>query len=259
MNTHELKSEIRNPKSEGNPKPEIRNPNSEFPAKATPVSSGEVCGRSIRVSDLHPTPLVIAAAAILTAASASADSVADLVTKIKSTDDQVRGPAWQGAASAGAPAVKPLAAVMTDPDFEVARSAKRALWIIVRHAGRPGADGERQAVQSELVALLKDQPVPVRKEVLWMLSEIGTAEAVAPMAGLLADAEVREDARCALLRLPGPQVTEALAKAFKTAPEEFKFALAESLRQRGQTVAGYPSQKLKPVKQTSLRDTPGAA
>jgi len=45
------------------------------------------------------------------------------------------------------------------------------------------------------------------------------------------------------MRLPGSQVTAALRSAFGRAPEEFKFALAESLRQRGEKVAGYPSQK----------------
>jgi HEAT repeat protein len=200
----------------------------------------------------------IAATAVLTAVNSHADPVEDLVAKIKSPDDKIRGPAWQGAAGAGAAAVKPLAAVMSDSDIEVARAAKRAVWLIVRHAGRPGADGERKAVQAALLGILKDQPATVRKEALWMLSEIGDAEAVAPMAALLADAEVREDARCAMMRLPGPQVTEALNQAFSAAPEEFKFALAESLRQRGQTVNGYPSQKRVPVKQTTLSPTPPA-
>ena len=207
---------------------------------------------------LKPLSSAVAATAVLTAVNSLADPVDDLVAKIKSPDDKVRGPAWQGAASAGAAAVKPLAAVMSDPDFEVARAAKRAVWIIVHHASRPDADGERKAVQAALVSLLKDQPAPVRKEVLWMLSEIGDAEAVSPMAALLADAELREDARCALTRLPGPQVTEAFYRAFPAAPEEFKFALAESLRQRGQMVSGHPSRKLVPVKQTSLSSTPPA-
>ena len=208
---------------------------------------------------LKPLNSAVAATAVLTAINSHADPVEELVAKIKSPDDKVRGPAWQGAARAGAPAVKPLAAVMSDPAFEVARSAKRAVWIIVRHAGRPGADAERKAVQAALIRCLKDQPAPVRKEVLWMLSEIGDAGVVAPMAALLADAEVREDARCALTRLPGPKVTEALNQAFAAAPEEFKFALAESLRQRGQTVSGYPSRKLIPVKQTSLTPKPPEA
>lgn len=200
----------------------------------------------------------MAASAILTARSSPADPVQDLVTRIKSPDDKVRGPAWQSAAGAGPEAVKPLTSVMSDSNFEVARAAKRAVWLIVRHAGRPGAEGERRAVQAALVGCLDGQPAAVRKELLWMLSEIGDSEAIAPMAALLADAELREDARCALMRLPGLQVTEALNQAFLAAPEEFKFALAESLRQRGQTVSGYPSRKLVPVKQTSLSPKPPA-
>jgi len=200
----------------------------------------------------------VAATGILTARNSHADPVADLVAKIKSPDDTVRGPAWQGAASAGAAALTPLAGVMSDADLEVARAARRAVWVIVRHAGRPGAEGERKAVQVELVLLLRGQPAPVGKAVLWMLSEIGDAAAGAPMAALLSDVELREDARCALLRVPGPEVAEALRAAFKTAPEDFKVALAESLRQRGQAVPGYPSQKLVPVKPTSLSPKPGA-
>ena len=202
----------------------------------------------------------IAATAVLTAVTTHADPVEDLVARIKSPDDKIRGPAWQGAASAGAAAIKPLAVVMSDSDFEVARSAKRAVWLIVRHAGRPGAGDERKAVQAALlvVGCQKGQPAPVRKEALWMLSEIGDAEVVEPMALLLADAELREDARCALMRLPGPQVTEAFDRAFRAAPEEFKPALAESLRLRGRTVSGYPSAKLVPVKQTSLSPAPPA-
>jgi len=37
--------------------------------------------------------------------------------------------------------------------------------------------------------------VAVRREVLWMLSEIGDGDAIAPMAALLTDKDVREDAR----------------------------------------------------------------
>ncbi|MHC1768012.1 MAG: hypothetical protein AB9869_27710 [Verrucomicrobiia bacterium] len=83
----------------------------------------------------------VAAAAILSAAApaARAQAVDDLIAKIKDKDDKVRGPAWQTAGPAGAPAVKPLAAVMSDPDFEIARAAKRALWQIVRYARPAGS------------------------------------------------------------------------------------------------------------------------
>ena len=191
-------------------------------------------------------------AAFSSGTAAAAEMVDELIANLKNKDDKVRGPAWQGAAPLGAPAVKPVAAVMADPDFETARCAKRALWKIVRHAGRPGAAKEAAAVEKELAPLLADGPAAVRREALWMLSEIGGDDSVAPMAALLSNPELREDARCALLRIPGKKSTAALKKAFADAPEEFKYALADSLRLRGEKVAGYPSKKLTPVKQTTV-------
>lgn len=193
----------------------------------------------------------VAAASIGNAANST--PVSEFIAKIRSKDDAVRGPAWQGAGPVGAPAVAPLAEVMSDPDFEIARSAKRAIERIVRYAGRPGADSERQAVQGELVKLLKHSNVNVRRHAAWMLSEIGDDNAVAPMAELLADVEAREDARCALTRIPGEKATNALRKAMESAPEEFKFALADSLRARGEKVSGYPTKKLMPTKQTKVK------
>src|SRR3972149_4644864 len=59
----------------------------------------------------------------------------------------------------------PLAAVAVAADQEVARAAKRALWRIVRHAGRPGADAERQSVAVHVSSLLAgDKPAAVRRE-----------------------------------------------------------------------------------------------
>ena len=85
-----------------------------------------------------------------------------------------------------------------------------------------------------------------------MLSEIGTDDAIAPMAALLTDKEVREDARCALMRIPGSKTTKALKSAFASAPEDFKSALAESLRKLGEKVTGYPSLRLVPTKPTTV-------
>lgn len=202
-------------------------------------------------NELKTTTLLAGAATALPHAQA-AEAVGDLLARIKSADDPIRGPAWQGAGAAGAAAVKPLAALLTDANFEVARSAKRALYKIIRHADRPGAIAEAKAVETELVGLLNTSAVPARREALWMLSEIGSDKSIAPMAALLTDTEVREDARCALMRFPGAQATTALKSAFAHAPQEFKYALAESLRQRGVKVDGYPSQRLVPTRQTRV-------
>jgi len=115
-----------------------------------------------------------------------------LIADLQSGDDAVRGAAWQGAATFGSAAVKPLANLMTHGNFEIARSAKRALWRIVRHAGRPKATKERKTLQVELISLLQAAPVAVRCESAWMLSEIGDSRAVAALASLLTEASVSE-------------------------------------------------------------------
>jgi HEAT repeat protein len=206
----------------------------------------------------HLKDAALAASTALAATTSSAaekQGVDDLIAKLRDPDDKVRGAAWQNAGSLGALAVKPLANIMTDADMEVARAAKRGLWKIVRYAGRPGADSERKAVANELIGLLVGQPTPVRREVIWMLSEIGDSEAVKPIATMLNDREAREDARAALERIPGKESLSALQAGLASVPEEFKPAIAHSLRVRGVKVSGYPSQKLVPTRPV----TPGAA
>jgi HEAT repeat protein len=175
-----------------------------------------------------------------------------LIDRIKSPDETVSGAAWQSAGPYGASSVKPLATLMADGDFELARKAKRALYRVVRQVGHAAAVKERRAVERELILLLGSSPCPVQREVIWMLSEIGSPRAIGPMAALLADNALREDARCALTRHPAPSAVTALKSAFAAAPEDFKYALAESLRVRGEKVEGYSSRKLVPTARTSV-------
>ncbi len=175
-----------------------------------------------------------------------------LIDRIRSPDEAVSGAAWQSAGPYGAAVVEPLAALMADGDFELARKAKRALYRVVRHVGQPSAAREHRAVERQLILLLGSAPSPVRREIVWMLSEIGGARAIGPMAALLADKELREDARCALTRHPSPSAVAAIKLAFAATSDDFKYALAESLRARGQKVEGYPSRKLVPTARTSV-------
>jgi HEAT repeat protein len=196
-------------------------------------------------------PLAAATATLMAGAVTAAETapMGDFIEKIKSKDDKVRGPAWQGAAPYGAPAIKPLANVaLTETDFEVVRSAKRAMWKIVRHVSRPKADKERQAVEAELIPLIAQGEPNVRRDFVWMLSEIGGDDSVAPLAALLEDKDLREDARAALQRIPGAKSLNALKAALKTAPVDYRPAIAVSLRVRGETVKEYPSQKLVPTR-----------
>ena len=65
--------------------------------------------------------------------------------------------------------------------------------------------------------------------------------------------DLREDARMALERIPGKRAVTTLKNAFEKAPEDFKPNIAQSLRKRGQEVAGYPCQKLVPTKKTDVK------
>ncbi|MHC4145999.1 MAG: HEAT repeat domain-containing protein [Planctomycetota bacterium] len=202
-------------------------------------------------TNLRKASLAAGVAVAMTQATEAARNkgVKKLIAGIKDSSANARTEAWQSAGEVGAPAVKPLAQVMTDGELEIARAAKRALWKIVRHTGRPGADDEKKAVETRLRGLLSDdQPVAVRREVLWMLSEIAGMRSVKPMARLLSNKDLREDARMALERIPNKRAIQALRAGFKAAPEDFKPNLAQSLRKRGQKVAGYPCVKLVPSK-----------
>lgn len=147
-----------------------------------------------------------------------------------------------------------LAEKLAVSDIEVARAAKRELWRIVRHVGRPGAHTDKRAVVIELEMLLKeDQPAAVYREVLWMLSEIGTSDSVKAVAALLSNKTAREDARMALERIPGEESLAALKSALDATSDNFNVNLAQSLRARGTQVPGLPCEKLKPTKQTNVK------
>ena len=205
---------------------------------------------------LKKVSLAAAAAGVMAeiANAAESEAVNKLIAKIKDKSDKVRAEAWLSAGEVGAPAIRPLAAVMIDKELEVARAAKRGLWKIVRHAGRPRARDEKRAVTAELIALLSDsQPTPVRREVLWMLSEIARTKSIKPIAALLSNKELREDARMVLQRIPGRRSLAALKAGLKAAPKDFKLNIAQSLRHRGVRVRGYPCVKLVPTKKTSVK------
>ena len=186
-----------------------------------------------------------------------------LLERIKSDDPDVRTAAWCGAGVVGAPAIQPLAEIMAQGELEVSRAAKRAMWQIVRTVGAPGRDTCRASAEAELIRLLAEgQPDAVRREALWMLSEIGgekTIEAIRHIPNILQNKAIREDARCCVERIPCQAAVEGLADALEVAPADFALALAQSLRARGVEVdkSRYPCQKLVPTRQTQVKPVEG--
>jgi hypothetical protein len=202
-----------------------------------------------------------------------------LLEKLNSNDPDDRTEAWLSAAEIGVPAIQPLASIMARsapvvaalakelavlersvPDeetrekivakqaelnrpLEASRAAKRGLWKIVRHVGRPGAREEKEAAVAELLNLLNESlSVAIRREAVCMLSEIANETAVDAIADLLDSEELRDDACIALERIPTKTALAALQAALVTAPDDFKVTIARSLRARGMEVPDLPSE-----------------
>jgi len=210
--------------------------------------------KGVRVAAGVAAPAAVDEPAVVARVSFHA-SLHNLLADIQSSHPHVRTTAWQLAGRVGAVAVQPLAKVVDDGEMEVSRAAKRAMWQIVRHVGRPGGDRkEKDAVVNELLVVLNGtKSVPVRREVVRMLSEIGGDESVPAVSSLLSHGDLREDARMTLERIPGEASLQALKNALNSAPKEFKPNLAQSLRARGVKVQGFPCKKLVPTKQTNVK------
>jgi hypothetical protein len=86
-----------------------------------------------------------------------------------------------------------------------------------------------------------------------MLSEIGGRNSIEPIAALLSDRELREDARMVLQRIPSRTALAALKAALEAAPDDFKLNIAQSLRQRGEEVPGLDCIKLVHTKKTNVK------
>ncbi len=118
-------------------------------------------------------------------------------------------------------------------------------------SSRCGVQPERSAVVRELLGLLgNSQPVALRRDILWLLSEIGGGESVESIAVLLKHDALREDARMVLERIPGEESLASLRNALGSVPDDFRLNIAQSLRARGETVdpEKFPCRKLVPTK-----------
>ncbi len=159
--------------------------------------------------------------------------VRELLSQLQSSDLELR---WKSAVKAGpvgAEAVVPLGDLMGGEDRGVAKAATEALRRIVHYSARPGARKEAQAVARELLKLTGPQrPRPVRVEALYLLGCVGDEKVVPALERLLYDPQVREEARLALERIPGKSATNALRRALKAVPEDFRANLQQSLRHR---------------------------
>lgn len=184
-------------------------------------------------------------------------TIEKLLELLQSKDPFVRRDAWLAAGPLGAAALPKLADLAAQGELEISRAANRAMWQIVRYAGAPEREDQRRSVMESLGELMLDsnRPIQLRRDMVWMLSEIikdeETDESIA--LGLLMDPELGEDIRMGLQRINGPRAVAVLKAGYAKAQGEFKTAIACSLRKCGVAVDEPPCPKLVPRKQTRVK------
>lgn len=153
---------------------------------------------------------------------------------IRSEKPKVRYEAWSNAHKVSPEVMVRLGILGGNTDPGVAKAAMAALEKQVHYGVEPDRrTWHRRQISDYLIRLLRVcQAVEVRRQGLYLLSLVGKDEAVMPIAKLLNDPELRDDARMALERLPVSSATQALLRALKRTRGEFVPRLIESLGQR---------------------------
>lgn len=170
-----------------------------------------------------------------------------LLDRLQSPDADVRYKAWQEAGPAGASVILGLGDLMASPDKSIAKCAHGALEVVTHYAARGGSGSKEARDVTKMLLKLSDSTRPrmVRADALCLVGVVGDGRAVPVLVKLMADKEIREDARMALERIPGSAATSALQKAQQSAPDDYKPNVAQSLYDRSLTNAGVGANRMR--------------
>lgn len=165
-----------------------------------------------------------------------AGTIDKFLSNIQSSDPKVRMAARLSAPEFGAAAIVPLGKLMSNENSDVRVAARAAIGLIVHHTGRPGGEEERGEVCAEMIKLLApDQPIGVKREMVFEIASIAGDRSVPAVARLLKDSDphVRETARLSLERIPGSAAVNALIDAMNGADSRSQQNYLYSLSKKG--------------------------
>lgn len=185
--------------------------------------------------------VVVLATAVHGQEAAGAGPVEGLIQNMTSEDAAVRLQAFQALQALGEEGLPQLLGRLVEPGQGDDAGVRLALHGFAAHVARPGAEAERAAFVQALTAhLATDAPPGVKRFVIEQLQIAGRAECVAALAACLADAELAESARQALLANPTDAATKALRDALPKAEGLVRVGLIQALGQR-RDVAAVPA------------------
>lgn len=160
-------------------------------------------------------------------------TVGSFLTQIKYGDTASRLVAVKYAALVGTDLILPLGKVYSGSDQPAGRAAYEAIKRITYNAGRPGATAEAKAASESLLKLTSPEyPRQVRADAIELLGIVAGEAESKPLADLMSDKDVGEDARLALERIPGKAAEDALKAAARGSNAEKRAAIDLSLRHR---------------------------
>src|SRR3954453_21369120 len=137
------------------------------------------------------------------------------LAKIRSDNRDTRFDAWRAAGGESPDNLPELAKLAASSNPSVAKAAREAMTTMTHSVGKLDTDDTRKAVARELTAIgtSRNYALDVRAHALRLLSLVGGADAVTPVAKLLADPDIREEAIFCLERIPGKESENSILTA----------------------------------------------
>ena len=148
------------------------------------------------------------------------------IDDVRSNDAEARFAAWRAAGEQDPENIPELAKLANSTEAPVAKAAREAITTMVHSVGKEPSSPTRQAIITQLLSVPNGQT-------LRLLSLIGGDESVAPVAKLLKDPALREEAIFCIERIPGTVSEKTMIAAYAAAPDDFKPRILAALGHRG--------------------------
>jgi type 1 glutamine amidotransferase len=154
-----------------------------------------------------------------------------LLPQLGAEDEDARYAAKARLIGIGRDAIAPLMEALTGDNARIAGEARDTLiWIAQRWAGTPQAPNIEETVTAFAAS---GHPVAARALAVRMLGLLGDAGATPALKAALAEQPLREEARRALMQIPGPEATQALVQMLGAVGPDFASDVLHALAARG--------------------------
>ncbi len=158
----------------------------------------------------------------------------DFLARVGSKERDARFDAWRAAGAESPDNLPELAKLAASENPSVARAGREAMTTMTHSVGKDEASPKRKEVAAQLTAIGTSDAytIPIRTHALRLLSLVGGPDSGEPVAKLLKNADLREEAIFCLERIPGKESEGAMMTALSQVPPEFRARVMAALGHR---------------------------